>query len=435
MANAAIELLLPEPWPLAVDHTGRIFKLSRDRTDPDLITATRVSSSVVLKGEHRPTFATFQATPFETKFLILAAGHDLVKITSDTSGTLTAATLEGLPPRGRFVQELDYRLLISGYNDVDFTWSELEDPESYPKTNGELINVNRVRKHRGDEKIENMIVYKSQIYFFKTHSIEIWVNIGGDTVYARRNDVDRVGCGATYSVVQANDTLYWLGDDGQFYRFEGLQPRIISTPYWREMQKLTTDELSQIHGFDFFPEGVIRWISIAKNKVFNYDYKHEIWSEDNLWQDGLWKALPMNSHMVWEGEQYIGDHKKTGKIYHWDKDHLTDDGDEIRVYRHFQFPTSPDGTQTRVNRMRLRVQRGQGRDGTEDPIIFVRWNFDQGEWSTYEHLSLGKRGEYDPYQDIYSLGVGSEMGLEIVETDPVEYFVADCFMTGEPLGQ
>src|SRR6185369_16482720 len=150
---------------------------------------------------------------------------------------------------------------------------------------------------------------------------------------------------------------------------------------WREMQKLTTDELSQIHGFDFFPEGVIRWVSIAKNKVFNYDYKHEVWSEDNLWQDGLWKALPMNSHMVWEGEQYIGDHKKTGKIYHWDKDHLTDDGDEIRVYRHFQFPTSPDGTQTRVNRMRLRVQRGQGRDGTEDPIIFVRWNFDQGEWS------------------------------------------------------
>ena len=187
---------------------------------------------------------------------------------------------------------------------MDFTWSELEDPEDWPETNGEFINVDRVQKKKGDEKIENMIVFRREIYFFKTHSIEIWVNIGGDLVFARRNFIEK-GCGAPYSVVQANDTLYWFGDDGQFYRLEGLQPRGISTPYWRELDPLKSKSL--IHGFDFHPEGCIRWISVENNRVFNYDYKHEVWSEDNLWQDGSWKCLPMNSHMVWQGEQYIGD--------------------------------------------------------------------------------------------------------------------------------
>ena len=430
MANEAVNLLVAEPWPISVDTGGRIFKITED--DDGILSAAHVSPLVRLKGGFRPTFTTFQATPFEAKYLILAAGHDLIKISSDVGGTLTAAELGGNPPRGKFVQELDYHLLISGYNDLDFTWSELEDPEDWPETNGEFINVDRVQKKKGDEKIENMIVFRREIYFFKTHSIEIWVNIGGDLVFARRNFIEK-GCGAPYSVVQANDTLYWFGDDGQFYRLEGLQPRVISTPYWRELDPLKSKSL--IHGFDFHPEGCIRWISVENNRVFNYDYKHEVWSEDNLWQDGSWKCLPMNSHMVWQGEQYIGDYKKNGKIYHWDKDYLTDNGDEIRVYRQFQFPVSPNGMQTRVNRLRLKTERGKGRASLENPLISLRWNMDQGDWQFYENLSLGARGDYDPYVDIYNLGIGSEMGLEIVQTDPVGYLVTDCFLTGEPLGQ
>jgi hypothetical protein len=431
MANEAINLLVSEPWPIAVDTAGRMFKLERVDGNDDELIATQISPGVFLKGGNRPTFTVFQATPFEPKYLILAAGRELIKISSDASGTLTASVLGGNPPQGKFVQELDYHLLIAGYNDLDFTWSDLEEPEVYPLLGGELVNVNRVQKKKGDEKIENMIVFRREIYFFKTHSIEIWVNIGGELVFARRNFIEK-GCGAPYSIVQANDTLYWFGDDGQFYRLEGLQPRIISTPYWRELDPLKSKE--KIHGFDFYPEAVIRWISIENNRVFNYDYKHEVWSEDNLWQEGEWKVLPMNSHMVWEGEQYIGDYKRTGKIFHWDKEHLTDNGDEIRVYRLFQFQLSPNGTFTRVNQLRLRVQRGQGRDGLEDPQLFLRWKMDHGEWDFYEHRSLGLRGEYPPNVDVHNLGIGTEMSLEIVVTDPVYYLVTDCWITGENLG-
>src|SRR3990167_3297153 len=197
MANEAVNLLVAEPWPISVDTGGRIFKITED--DDGILSAAHVSPLVRLKGGFRPTFTTFQATPFEAKYLILAAGHDLIKISSDVGGTLTAAELGGNPPRGKFVQELDYHLLISGYNDLDFTWSELEDPEDWPETNGEFINVDRVQKKKGDEKIENMIVFRREIYFFKTHSIEIWVNIGGDLVFARRNFIEK-GCGAPYSV-------------------------------------------------------------------------------------------------------------------------------------------------------------------------------------------------------------------------------------------
>ena len=91
--------------------------------------------------------------------------------------------------------------------------------------------------------------------------------------------------------------------------------------------------------------------------------------------------------------------------------------------------------QTRVNRLRLKTERGKGRASLENPLISLRWNMDQGDWQFYENLSLGARGDYDPYVDIYNLGIGSEMGLEIVQTDPVGYLVTDCFLTGEPLGQ
>jgi hypothetical protein len=431
MANAAINLLVDEPWPIAVDSVGRIWNLAKVDGQPDVLTATRITSTVALKGGNRPTFTTFQATPFETKYFILAAGRELIKVTEDEDGDLVAAELGGDPPFGKFVQELNYRVLISGYNDLDFTWSDLEEAEEYPKVNGELVNVNRVQKHKGDERIENMIVFKGFVYFFKTHSIEIWQDIGQEQVFARRNTIEK-GCQASYSVVQANDTLYWFGDDGQFYKLDGLRPQIISTPYWRELHPLKSKE--NIVGHDFRKEAVIRWSSFENNRCFNYDYKHEIWSEDNLWEDATWKSLPFNAYMEWEGEQYIGDHKKTGKIYHWSREYLTDNGTDIRVYRHFQFPTSPDGRSTKVNRMRFRVCRGQGRSGIEEPLLFVRWNFDQGEWNHYENLSLGQRGEWEPYIDLYGIGVGSEMGIELIETDAVDYFVSDLFMTGEPLG-
>jgi hypothetical protein len=400
-----VDLLIPEDYGYGISESGRVFQLA-----PSISEYT----GAALSGIYRPTWANHYGT------IIICDGGSPVKITGGNT-----ALLGGSPVAAKFVDTLDSYCLLAGHNAVDFVWSAAGNAESWP-----AANYNSVLSE--GEVITYMKVMGRDIHLFKSKSIEVWTNVGGVTVFARKFFIEK-GTGAGYSVVPANDTLYWFGDDGDFYQLVGASPKVISKSYRAELDTLVSP--STIYGHDFRTEGKIRWTAPIDGRCFVYDYVKGLFSEDNTWENGSWNRLPFASQMILNGKTYCGSYNNDGLVYEWSKDYLDDNGLDIRVYRRFMVALSQDGTSGRVNRLRFRVKRGVANTDVPSPVANVRWRFDQGDWTNYEEIDLGQAGDQNPYIDITNIGIGNDLEVEIVESDAVEFLITGVYLTSESLGR
>lgn len=463
MPTNPIILLIPESTGYAFDSQGYGYQLG---TPPAV---TGLTGRLDGNRGIRPTYCVHQSTPEADKIIILADGGQLMKL---PHGGDVISVLGGFPPRGaKFVATVDTFVLASGWNDMDFAWSDAEDAESWTRQDengnittdgsGDLINFNRVLSD--GEAIKMMMVDNRDLFFFKSHSIEIWTNVGGDTVFARKQYIALAQDGnkgnkddphslAGYSVVFANNVPYFFYG-GNFWRLNGGRAEPLANQ-WRKYIDREVKAPQQVYGFNYRKEHVIRWFNPQGNKCFVYDYANNTWSEDNEWSGlGKWRRMRHNSYMEIGRQAYVGDVYPTGKIYHWDRKYKSDDGEPIRVYRDLAALFGDDGNDFLVNRLRLRFQRGvetgphlaeeqvnqvEGNDPEEhDPKLLVRWRLDKGDWQFYEAIDMGKKGQIRPWaeEDIYSLGVGREIELELVQTAAVDYLLTGLYLTAEPLGQ
>lgn len=73
--------------------------------------------------------------------------------------------------------------------------------------------------------------YHEQALVFCEKHIEVWYDSGAATFPFQRYDgafIQR-GCASPYAIVKEDNTIFWLGEDGIFYRLNGYQPVRIST--------------------------------------------------------------------------------------------------------------------------------------------------------------------------------------------------------------
>lgn len=412
----------------AVTSGGKIYELLASQ-------ATQLYGGPLVNGTFRPTWAAFDGIP------IICSGQELIKIRVDSpAGTNQVEVLGGSPPAARFISVLADRVIVSGQNDTQFNWSGPGNAESWPSA-----NFSNVTGH--GEQIRYQSVKGTELYFFKDFSIEVWSHIGGVEVFGRSGIIpfmdkfskERGLVG--FSVVMAGDPpKYFFYADGDFWVLDGFNPKRISLAYKRDIGNLAS--VSDLYGYDFSKEHVIRWFEPASGRCFVYDYRNDNFSEDNAYRNGAWERLPVRSYMEMQDRQFIGDYDPTGTVYEWDDDLYTDNGTNIRMQRTLRIRLDPKKNHAaRWNRLRMRFQRGQGAIGTA-PSLQVRWALDGSDFTVYQSAStgentvtIGESGNYNPYVDIYNLGVGKEALLEIVQYAPVQHVLTNLEVTARPLGR
>lgn len=408
--SAQVTLLIPEEGGYATTNDGTVYRLGSD--------GTSTQSSARLTGPYRPTYTIHQSTAAQEKRIILTDGGYPLKISLDPP---SVALLGGSPQRARFCDTLNTRLILAGGDSLTFQWSELEQPEQFPAANFNIL--------KGDgEEIKFMKVFGRNVFFWKTKSIEIWTDTGTSAFLGRQAYIER-GTSASYSVVWANNAPYWF-DETDFFTLNGASPVVISAAYSREVKRVT--DPGEVYGFHFEREKLIRWFAPKSNRCFVYDYVTQQFSEDNEWRDGQWFRMPINAYMEMNGKAYIGDYDATGKIYEWSTDYKTDNGRPIRLYRRFGIMLTDNGGDSRVNRLRMRTNRGNGTLAVPSPHALIRWSLDKGGFQS-EDIDLGMVGEHDPTVDIHSLGTGKEIEIEEIISDPVESLTTHMFLTSEQL--
>ncbi len=393
-----VDLLIPEDNGYAVIYD----EYGRDKHRVFRLESTELTGQAMY-GNSRPTWVNHNGN------IIICDGGTPIKISSGQT-----SLLGGSPPSGKYCARINNYTVIAGQDDYTFAWCDTGLPEVWSTG-----NAGSATTQRDGQKIMNIASLREKLYIFKEAETEVWIPYSSPVFVRQDGAWMNKGLGASYSLVQANDSFYWYGNDGDFYVMDGIQPRVISLSMRAELDKLQNQQ--EIYGFDFRKESLIRWFAPTDGKCFVYDYVKNMWSEDNTWEHGQFERLPINSYMELNNEQYFGDYDPTGKIYHWSPDYLNDNGKEIRVYRRFALIPSQSGHRVRLNRVGWRLKRGVATN--TDPLFFWRYRIDGGSWSNYTYHDMGS--DYDNWIFEYPSVVGREFEIEIVETDAVDYLLTN----------
>lgn len=385
---------------VAVTLDRNIYAVSRNGTYTDI-------TGTALTGGSRPNFAT------DGTYLAIAGGEAPRR----WNGSGNTELMPGSPPSCTKVSYLDGYWVTNLINDQEFRWA---GPTSSSR---ETWSSSNFFSSEGlpDKTITHEILLR-EIYSFGTDSVEIFANYGDSSVPFKRTFFIDTGCGAPASVLQADNTLWWLDNNRRFVTMSQRTPVFISSPFDRVIKNFSV--VSDCFGYKIDIEGfyLIVWVFPTEGRSFCYDYKNKYWSEWDGFENGQSAAMRMNSYVYarqWN-EHFVSD-PENGKIYQLSREFKTD-GDYIRrlVRRTGQIDHG-SGVRKRSNKYLFHVKRGVGTPGEEEPVMQLRVRDDGGEWSEPEMVGLGFPGEPQEPLEVHMGGIYRKRELEIQVTDGVEF--------------
>ncbi len=408
--DKAMHALIPEDDGYGITTDGAIYSL--------LSTPSELTGQA-LNGTYRPTWTNQAGT------IAICDGGSPVKIASGV-----ASALGGSPDDFRFIDRLGPYAIGCGHADTEWKISASNNIENW--TTGDSATFN-VKKEGDRDKIKNMGVLKEKVYFFKGQSIEHWYNRGGSTPFVRIDFIE-TGIGADYSLIPSEDTFAWLADDLRFRKLVGNRAEVISSPFEDYIQSIP--DPSSIYGFDFAKEHLWKWVSPTDGKILVYDYKHNVWSDDNHWEHGQWERIPIASYMELNNKQYIGSYNLDGLVHEWSKEYKDDDGTVIRVFRDFRVKPFATENRARFNELKFRVKKGVATSSVTTPVFSYRYTLDNSPyWADWKDVSMGTINDHNPYIIENGLGVGREIRVQVAESDSIDFLLMGANLKARELGR
>lgn len=258
------------------------------------------------------------------------------------------------------------------------------------------------------------------------------------------------GCAAPYSVVQLDNTLFFLGGDergaGIPWRIEGYIPRKISSPAIDFIFQ-SYSELQNTIGWTMQDQGHAFYVLYfpAADKTWAYDVSTEMWHELSWWGvEGFPPGAREHAHrgathVYAFGKHLIGD-RENGKVYEASMNYLDDFGDLIHRVR--VAPHISNEQKWIIYRMfELDIERGVGLDGIAPPVspapdpvgynpkVTLQYSDDSGKtWSNVRAVSAGRLGQYKKRLQWQRLGRARDRVFKIEMADPVRWMVIQAFL-------
>lgn len=341
---------------------------------------------------------------------LLAAGSAVAAVTDpDCPGGHVAWQdgyfIHSVPNTGRFQ--------ISDINAITYDALETATAEGRPDQLVTLLSVNR------------------RLWLFGKLTTEIWWN-SGDADFPFAPDVSafiETGTVSAGTCVRAGGSVVWVGNDergrGTVWHAQGFQPARIST-HAVEFALSGYSRLDEASAFAYQQGGhEFYQLSVPGSDddaggTWVYDFSTGMWHERSyLGADGE------EPHRAWVGtvafgEVVVGD-REDGRLYTYELDYYTDDGDPIRRMR--QTPHINQGEKRiRYGSFELQTEPGVGLETGQgsDPIAVLSWSDDGGHTFSNEHeASLGAVGKYEGRTIWRRLGVGRDRVFRVATSEPV----------------
>jgi hypothetical protein len=167
------------------------------------------------------------------------------------------------------------------------------------------------------------------------------------------------GCAGTFTAAVMDNTGYWLGDDGVFYKLNGYSPVRISTQpieqSLRSLLKTNPNAWRQARCFVWEDSGhsVCYW-TFPTGHTWGYDAATGIWHRRESLGMDIWRVQTMT---FWNSQWYAGDFQ-SGKVWTMDWNYILE-GDEEFVSKRTTQVLHDNQCRVVVNRLELLMQVGQ----------------------------------------------------------------------------
>jgi hypothetical protein len=294
------------------------------------------------------------------------------------------------------------------------------------------------------EPIVSHIVNHGQVLLFKRTVTEVWGDSGNaDFPYSRDgNALIEQGCAAAHSVVDLDNSVFWLGEDknghGVVWRLNGYTPQRVSHDGVEKAIQGYSD-ISDARAYAYQQEGETFYVLNfpSANATWVYGVKANLWHE-RAWRDPDTTQLNRhrsNCHMLWAGLHVVGDWEN-GALYALDLDCFDDDGDPLLALRSSPHVADGDYRRIRFHGLQVDVEAGVGLNvgQGDDPQMMVRWSDDGGHtWSNLRTTPMGRIGQYRARARVRRLGAGRDRVFEISISDPVKRVILGASVDAEGL--
>lgn len=298
---------------------------------------------------------------------------------------------------------------ISDLNSVDYDALDVATAEGRPDQLVSLLSVNR------------------RVWLFGERTTEVWWNSGNADFPFSRDDSAFIETGTVSAgtCVRAKDGVVWVGSDergrGTVWHAQGSQPGRIST-HAVEFALAGYSRLDEASAFAYQQGGhEFYQLSVPDGGTWVYDFATGQWHERSY----LNASGGEEPHRAWVGtvafgEVVVGD-REDGRLYTYDLDYYTDDGDPIRRMRQTAH-ISQGEKRLRFNALELQTQPGVGLSSGQgsSPVAVLSWSDDGGNsWSNEHQASLGAMGEYQNRARWTRLGAGRDRVFRVATSEPV----------------
>lgn len=370
-------------------------------------------------GELQTSSGRVGAARNETQIMITdgVAGY-ILTLADDTFTTISDGGFSG----ANDVVFIDHYFAVDNLTGGTAQVSSLENGSSWSA-------LNKATPEADPDGLTRCMAIHSLLWMLGESTAEPWYNANlpyGFPFLRQSGGVVDMGIAARWSAVNADNTLYWLGQNksGMFgiIRLNGYTPEKISTPAL-DAELQTYNTVLDCIAWEFTDRGhtFVNFVFPSANKSWCYDPSTGFWHETRSWGVG---AFRIGFHMFLNGRHVLGD-RLTGKLYTVNWDTYTDNGDTIEAIRTCQH-ISKNGDQVEITELEIDMEVGLGKnpatydaDGNEEPpYVMLSHSKDHGKtWSGEVFRSMGTTGEYRKKIVKTRLGTASVWTLRIRITD------------------
>ena len=326
------------------------------------------------------------------------------------------------PATGSAVGTLTFLGGFAVYNEPEtgrFWWSAVNDMQSWDGLDFATA------EGKPDVLVRVFESYK-QLWLFGEETTEIWSLSGGqDSPFSPYTVMER-GCGAAYSVVGEDNSLFFLGNDWIFYRAEGYRPVMVSNPAVQAwVDQVPEAERSNCWGFSY---------TDGFNKFVTWVFPGYLTLQLNL-STNFWNIARTYGRDDWDvrGSQFTrSDFVLSGAGVSRLKRGINTDNGQTVWRGGVSAPISDGLARILINSFVLDAEVGRAALGI-NPQVMMRVARDGETFGNERWRSLGEQGEYRRRGVWRGGGVGRRQTIEIGMSDDAEFTVLGAELEADQL--
>lgn len=267
-----------------------------------------------------------------------------------------------------------------------------------------------------------------QLWLIGDTTIEVWSNTGAAAFpFQRLNSAANLSVGtiAQDSVLEIENTLYWVGKDrngaGIVYKADGFTPQRISTEAI-ELRVQSSPSISSLKAMSYQESGHTFYIITGggMETALVYDISTRLWSEWSYFNSLGQYELPLTNYLFYAFGKTLALDRTSGKIYHQSQSYFSDNGDEIACDRIFTHIFN-SGNPFLIKNLTVNFETGVGNSTVSDPKCMLYLSNDGGRsFYTYYETALGKIGKFLTRAVFWRLGRHRQCTFRVRVTDSVK---------------